>query len=76
MKQAEPKTSYKDGQECIGVYMGKAFEGKLRGSRCRPSPDFKNMIFVVDLDYPINVYGESREVVEIWTNDSNSLYLK
>lgn len=76
MKQAEAKTSYTDGQECIGVYMGKAFDGKLRGSRCRPTPDGRNMIFVIDLDYPINVYGQPRESVEIWTNDSNTLYFK
>ena len=76
MAQAEAKSGYRDSQNCLGVYCGKSFTGQLVASRCRPTPDYKNMIFTVELDQAIEVFGEQRNRVEIWTNDSNTLYLE
>lgn len=71
---ATSKSTFNQGQDVIGIYCGKHFTGKLN-EFCRPTPDYENMIFAITLDYPIEVYGEKREAIEIWTNDSNTLYL-
>lgn len=73
--QATAKSSYKDGQWCMGVYCGQHFTGRI-GKHTRPTPDYRNLIFSIDLDYTIIVYGQERNSIEIWTNDSDTLYLE
>ena len=74
MEQATAKSQFQQGQTVTGVYCGKNFAGVLNDN-CRPTPDGRNMIFGVTLAAPIEVYGQSRERVEIWTNGSDTLYL-
>lgn len=73
--QATAKTEFTQGQNVIGVYCGKHFTGKIN-ENSRPTPDYKNMIFCITLDFPITVYGQERTKIEVWTNDSNTLYIE
>jgi len=55
------------GEAVKGTYCGVAFAGKL-DAYCRPTADYKNVIFSVLLDNEIIVYGETRTSIEVWTN--------
>ena len=55
------------GERVRGLYMGVPFSGELN-AYCRPTHDYKNMIFCVTLDKVIGVFGRDRTTVEVWTN--------
>lgn len=74
MRQATAKSEWKAGQDVVGVYCGKHFDGKLN-EFCRATPDGRNVIFGITLGAAIEVFGKSRERIEIQSGDSNTLYL-
>ncbi len=61
---------YKVGERVFGLYMGVPFSGELN-AYCRPTHDYKNMIFCVTLDNVIGVFGKDRTTIEVWTNHMN-----
>ena len=74
MNQATAKSEWKQGQQVIGVYCGKHFDGTLNDN-CRATPDGRNVIFGITLGAQIEVYGQPRERIEIQSGDFNTLYL-
>lgn len=66
------KLYWRTGDRVSGVYCDVAFTGRLMDSS-RPTPDYKNILFVVSLDQPIRVFGNDRDVIEIQTNSSNHI---
>lgn len=65
-------STWKTGQRVSGVYFGQEFTGSLTDDT-RPTPDYRNVIFCVELDSAITVFGCVRTRIEIHTNDDNSL---
>lgn len=59
---------WKAGDAVKGKYCGLSFTGVLT-DETRPTPDYKNIMFCIDLDTEIEVYGEKRTHVMISTND-------
>ena len=59
------------GERVNGLYMGVPFSGELN-AYCRPTHDYKNIIFCVTLDKVIGVFGRDRTTVEVWTNHMNA----
>jgi hypothetical protein len=74
MERATSKSQWKKGQEASGLYVGNKFKGRISGET-RPTPDSKNIMFMVDLDSPITIYGVKRMNVCILTNSDDELYL-
>ena len=62
---------WKRGERVRGLYMGVPFSGELN-AYCRPTHDYKNVIFCVTLDEVIGVFGRDRTTVEVWTNHMDS----
>ena len=71
---ATSKSTFNQGQNVIGIYCGKHFDGTINDNT-RATVDGCNIIFAITLGASIEVYGQTRETIEIWTNDSNTLYL-
>lgn len=70
----DSKSQWKVGDSVSGEYFFVSFSGKLNGST-RPTPDYRNVIFCIDLDQEITVFGLSRKRIEIWSNDEqNKIY--
>lgn len=68
--------TYQDQQPVVGVYCGVVFSGKLDCSNewgCRPTPDYRNTIFQINLDTPINVFGQERTRIIIWSNGDDEV---
>ena len=63
------------GQKCYGTYCGKSFSGTLNDN-CRPTPDFKNIIFGVTLDEEIEVFGNKKTRLEIETNSTCDIVIE
>lgn len=61
------------GERVDGLYMGVPYSGALN-AYCRPTPDYKNVIYCVTLDAVMSVFGRDRTLLEIWTNhlDANN----
>lgn len=59
------------GERVQGQYMGIPFTGELN-AYCRPTHDYKNVIFCVTLDKIIGVFGKDRTTIEIWTNHTDA----
>ena len=74
MHQATAKSTWKSGQKVSGVYMGKSFSGVLSDST-RPTPDYKNVQFVVTLDNPVIVFGTKRDSVTCITGTNDVVFL-
>jgi len=62
--------NWKTGQQVHGLYHGVYFIGRLHDNT-RPTPDYKNTIFSIDLERPIFILGSLRRRIEIWSNDSD-----
>ncbi len=69
MDQLNPLSHWKLGEAVTGTYCGVAFAGTL-DAYTRPTPDYKNVIYSVQLDQPIVVFGQTRKSVEVWSNES------
>jgi hypothetical protein len=64
-----------DGQKVQGQYCGIQYTGTIVGQGeygTRNTPDYKNWIYAIVLDSPIEVFGQTREKLEIWSNGTNS----
>ena len=59
------------GESVTGVYCGVQFSGTLT-AYCRPTPDYKRVIFDVLLDSPITVFGQTRNSVEVWSEHATN----
>ena len=62
------KSQWHQGDKVDGLYCGVEFSGIINGNT-RPTPDYKNVIFCVTLDNPIEVYGHLNSTIEVWTNN-------
>ena len=59
------------GQSVTGRYCGIPYTGKLN-QNSRNSPDYRNWIFGITLDSPIEVFGSERTSIEIWSNSESN----
>lgn len=73
MKQATKDAQWKTGQKVTGIYCGQTFDGVISGET-RATPDYRNIQFWIDLDYPIVVFGSERDSVIVTTNSDDTLY--
>jgi len=64
-------SSFKEGMRVKGVYFGQEYRG-LINSETRPTPDYKNMQFCVTLDSEIVVFGKTRQLITVITNNENN----
>ena len=67
IERLHAKSCWKTGQVVYGEYCGVEFTGRLT-DECRPTPDYRNVIFVAELDEPITIFGNETTTVEVWTN--------
>jgi len=76
MTQATSESEFNTGQKVTGIYCDKAFTGTIN-KNTRPTPDGRNVIFCVDCDSELEIYGHKTMSVEVWTNDKtgNVLFL-
>jgi hypothetical protein len=65
-KTAFSLTNWTIGQQVSGSYCGIPYSGKIVEGR--NTPDYRNWIFEIDLTAPVEVYGQVRNHVSIWTN--------
>ena len=70
MDNMNPLSHWQQNEAVKGVYFGHPFTGTLTDAT-RPTPDYKNMIFVVWLDAPLTIYGKVRQVIEVWTHSND-----
>jgi hypothetical protein len=66
-------TTWKDGQIVTGEYCGVSYRGAINSSASRRTPDGRNFIFAINLQFPIHVYGQPRFSIEIWDNSTDTL---
>jgi len=71
-------TNWKHGTKVRGVYCGVPYLGAIvcDSSRClttRNAPDYRAWIFEIELSESIEVFGQKRESISVWSNsDTNS----
>lgn len=68
--------SWKNHQPVRGTYYDHEFTGILLDGndgliKCRFGPG-NTFIYVIKLDQPIQLYGETREIIEIWSSDEQN----
>lgn len=71
-------SSWKVGDKVRGIYYGAPFTGKL-SKQTRPTPDYKNMQFVVILDMGFTLFGNERksgDIIYILTKDTDDNYIE
>ena len=73
MIKATAKSTFVQGQAVSGVYCNVPFTGKLN-QFCRPTPDYRNMIYSITLDTPIMVYGQERTEIEFSTQQMHEVF--
>jgi hypothetical protein len=63
---------FKIGTPVSGHYFDQNYSGTV--VEYRPTPDYNNDIFTIQLDSPITVYGWERDRIEIYSySDNNSI---
>jgi hypothetical protein len=62
--------AWKTGQQVSGNYCGVPYVGVI--AEGRNTPDYRNWIFEVELAEPIEVYGQVRNHVSVWTNTNSA----
>lgn len=74
MERVNPQSTWTVGRRVSGVYFGQSFTGTI-GDDTRPTPDYKNIQFVIILDRPMVVYGTVRDRITLLTNSDDVLYI-
>ena len=75
MQELNRDSFWKTGMKVCGEYFGVPYKGII-SDETRPTPDYQNVQFVVELEEPITVFSTIRNSIYVVTNsDANTIYL-